>query len=366
LLKRKLALAAVILVIVVLIGGMTAAAQGVSLQFQDGTFKVIGWKPPAAVPSSGWSSVFAVYTGAADAPALLGKYAVEGSVLVFRPSYPIAPGVHYRAVFTPPVGATITRTFDGPPRSTTPVARVEHVYPSGDVLPSNQLRLYIYFSAPMSRDEAAKHIHILDETGKELAGSRAVFLPGEELWDPSFQRLTMTFDPGRIKRGLTSNQRIGPPLAEGKRYTLVIDRDWPDARGVPMVQGFRKEFRGGPAERTPPDPKQWHITAPRAGTTAALVVDFPTAMNYTLLQRMLQVSGPRGKVDGAVDVARQEREWRFTPKTAWAKGNYQLVVDTGLEDRAGNHIGEPFDIDVFEKVTEHITTKTISLPVVVE
>ena len=60
-----------------------------------------------------------------------------------------------------------------------------------------------------------------------------MFLPGEELWDPNFQRLTMTFDPGRIKRGLTSNETMGPPIAEGKRYTLVIDRDWPDARGVP-------------------------------------------------------------------------------------------------------------------------------------
>jgi hypothetical protein len=80
---------------------------------------------------------------------------------------------------------------------------------------------------------------------------------------------------------------------------------------------------------------------------------------------MLQVNGSQGKVDGTVDVARQETEWRFTPKAAWAKGSYQLVVDTALEDRAGNHIGEAFDIDVFEKVTEHITTKTISLPFVV-
>jgi hypothetical protein len=108
----------------------------------------------------------------------------------------------------------------------------------------------------MSRGVASQYIHILDENGKILQGSEAVFLPSQELWDPSFQRLTMTFDPGRIKRGLTSNERIGPPLAEGKRYTLVIDSEWPDARGAPMVQAFRKSFRGGPAQRNPPDPKQ--------------------------------------------------------------------------------------------------------------
>ena len=163
--------------------------------------------------------------------------------------------------------------FDGPPRETTPRARVEHVYPSADVLPSNQLRLYIYFSEPMSRGEAVHHIHFLDDAGK--VREQRLFLPGEELWDPNFTRLTMTFDPGRIKRGLTSNQTIGPPIAEGKRYTLVIDHDWQDARGVPMVEGFRKVFRGGPALRTPPDPKQWRITAPKPGTTNALVVTSP-------------------------------------------------------------------------------------------
>src|SRR5207244_2255398 len=100
---------------------------------------------------------------------------------------------------------------------------------------------------------------------------------------------------------------------EGKRYTLVIDREWPDARGASMVEGFRKSFRGGPAQRTPPDPKQWRVTAPKAGTSSALVVDFPTSMNYPLLQRMLQVSGPQGNVSGTISITRQEAEWRFTP-----------------------------------------------------
>src|SRR5205823_102578 len=98
------------------------------------------------------------------------------------------------------------------------------------------------------------------ENGKILQGQESVFLRSQELWDPNFQRLTMTFDPGRIKRGLTSNQNIGPPIMEGKRYTLVVDREWPDARGVSMVEGFRKPFRGGAAQRIPPDPKQWRVT----------------------------------------------------------------------------------------------------------
>jgi hypothetical protein len=359
LLKLRLAVIAVTLLV-----GVAAIGQaGVSIQFSDGTFKVTGWSAPAAHPAKGWASVFVVYAGTGDVPALAGTYTVEGGSLVFHPSYPIAPGAHYRAVFQPPgSGTPVEKTFDGPRQDKTSSARVERVYPSGNVLPSNILRLYIYFSAPMSRGQAGRRIHILDDNGKVLQGAQAVFLPGEELWDPNFQRLTMTFDPGRIKRGLTSNQSIGPPIAEGKRYTLVIDRDWEDARGVPMVEGFRKSFRGGPAERNPPDPKQWQITPPKAGTIGPLVVDFPNPMNYPLLQRMLTVSGARARVTGMVSVDHQEAQWRFTPHEPWRAGDYELIVDTAIEDLAGNHIGQAFDIDTFERVTRHIIANTISLP----
>jgi hypothetical protein len=50
----------------------------------------------------------------------------------------------------------------------------------------------------------------------------------------------MTFDRARIKRGLTSNETIGPPIEEGKRYTLVIDREWPDTHGVPVTGAFAR------------------------------------------------------------------------------------------------------------------------------
>jgi hypothetical protein len=340
---------------------MTARAQSVSLALQGNTFKVVGWSAPATPPASGWSSIFAVYAGPArDVPPMLGTYAVEQGSLVFHPRYPVAPGVQYRAVFHPPGGGTaVERMLDGPPLNRTPMTRVERVYPTADVLPSNTLRLYIYFSAPMSRGEAGARVHLLDQSGKEL---RDIFLPGEELWDPDNRRLTMTFDPGRIKRGLTSNETIGPPIADGKRYTLVVDSHFRDARGVPLVEDFRKTFRGGPAVRVAPDPKDWRVTPPVAGTSGALVVDFHRPMNYTLLQRTLSVAGPNGRVAGTVSVGRAEAEWRFTPQGAWAPGAYKLIVDTSLEDLAGNKIDQPFDIDVFNHVSEHLTTSTVSVP----
>ena len=339
--------------------GMAAAAQTISIQLEGNAFTVAGWKPPASPPAGGWGALFTVRAGAGDVPPMAGSYAVESGTLVFHPSYPLAAGVTYRATFQPPGGARIERTFDGPRVDATPSARVERIYPSADVLPSNELKLYIYFSAPMSRGEAGQRIHILDANDKPLSG---VFLPGEELWDPNNRRLTVIFDPGRIKRGLTSNEKMGPPIADGRRYTLVIDRAWKDARGAPMVDGFRKTFRGGPEDRQPPDPKQWRIAAPQASTSAALVVTFPEPMDYALLQRMIRVSDARHDIDGTVRVDRNETQWSLTPRESWKPGAYRLIVDTAIEDLAGNHVGQPFDVDTFERVTEHITTRAIALP----
>jgi hypothetical protein len=334
----------------------SAAAQ---IEVTAGAFKVSGWIPPVTLPSKGWASLFVIYAGPGDVPPLLGTYSVEDGTLTFHPQFPLAPGVHYRAIFHAPGGAPIERTFDGPAKDTRRLTRVDRVYPSAEVLPSNLLRFYIFFSAPMSQGEAGRRMRLLDENGKPLAG---VFLPGEELWDPGFQRLTMTLDPGRIKRGLTSNQAMGPPIAEGKRYTLTIDADWPDARNVPMVEGFRKSFRGGPVQRLKPDPKQWHIVPLKAGTLGTLTVDFPKPMNYVLLQRMLRVAKAEGSVAGQVTVDRQETRWLFSPRQAWTAGDYRLIVDTALEDLAGNSIALAFDIDVFEQVHERIATSTVALP----
>ena len=79
-----------------------AAAQAVSIQFENGILKVTGWKAPAAAPAAGWSTLFAVYAGTGDVPSLLGAYSVEQNTLVFRPTFPIAAGVRYRAVFRAP------------------------------------------------------------------------------------------------------------------------------------------------------------------------------------------------------------------------------------------------------------------------
>jgi hypothetical protein len=344
---------------IVLALGTTAIAQAPSVRLDGQVFRVVNWTPPVLPPPGGWASVLAIYAGRGSVPALLGTYAIDRGQLVFRPSYPIAPGVEYRVVFRPPGGPPVETTIASPVKDVAPMAHVEQVFPSGDEWPSNLLRLYVQFSAPMSRGEAGTHLRVLDANGKPLDN---IFLPGEELWDPDHRRLTLTFDPGRIKRGLTSNTSMGAPIAEGARYTLVVDREWLDARGAPMTAGFRKAFRGGPSVRVPPDPKTWRVTPAAAGSTTPVTLTFPCPMNVALLQRMIQVAGDRGAVAGAVAIDQHETVWRFTPERPWTAGAYRLVVDIGIEDVAGNRPGLLFDVESVDPPAAGTSKGTVSIP----
>ncbi len=194
-----------------------ASAAGQTIQLADGVFKVAGWRADGS--RKDWSTVFSVYAGSSDMAPMLGAYSVEAGVLEFRPRFPLAPGVRYRAVFHPPGGSAVEASFDGPKKSVDATTRVEHIYPSAAVLPSNLLKMYIVFSAPMSRGEAWKRIHLLDEAGRPVIGA---FLEiDQELWDPELRRLTVLFDPGRIKRDLVPNLQNGVPVVEGHKYTLL-------------------------------------------------------------------------------------------------------------------------------------------------
>ena len=81
-----------------------AAPQTISIQLEGGVFRVGGWTPPAEPPAKDLPQIFAVYAGGGSVPPMLGKYAVAAGSLVFRPAFPLAPGVRYRAVFRPPNG----------------------------------------------------------------------------------------------------------------------------------------------------------------------------------------------------------------------------------------------------------------------
>jgi hypothetical protein len=292
-----------------------------------------------------------------ERPAILGKYQVLDNVLRFQPQFPLVRGVRYRALFDlaklpsgpAPSSGPITALFALPARDANPSTLLTRVDPVADTLPENQLKLYLNFTAPMRRGGVYEHIHLRDQSGKSI---ELPFLEiGEELWDSSGKRLTLLFDPGRVKRGLKPREEAGPILEQGKRYELTIDRDWLDAAGSPLVRPYRKSFRAGPPDETPPDPKSWIIEAPGANSAAALVVKFPEPLDRALLEHVLRVAdSARVPIVGDVQVDDDAKQWRFSPRRAWEAGAYQLLIDTRVEDLAGNRIGRPFEVDTFEPI----------------
>jgi hypothetical protein len=180
-----------------------------------------------------------------------------------------------------------------------------------------------------------------------------------ELWDRDFQRFTLFFDPGRVKRELGPSLEMGPALTEGKRYTLLIDNKWIDAEGNPLKEEFRKAFTVGPPARKPLDLDRWKIIRPPSATVEPVVVEFPQPMDRAILLRELDVLDSAGKpVEGPVAIDRDETRWKLTPTTPWKKGAYTLRVGTDTADLAGNMVGRTFEVDLFEKIDERIVRQT--------
>ena len=361
-----------------------AVDQGPAIRLNDtkATIDVIGLDPAdvanltaALLDASQWRALFAIHVQkasedqATDTPPLLGSYRVEHGTVRFTPRFPLTPGIRYRAVFCPgklpgrekqakqqPIVAEIL--IAKPAKEPTVV---NHVYPSGAQLAENHLRFYIHFSAPMRQGEAYEHLHLLDSSGKPI--DHPFLELDEELWDPQGKRFTLLFHPGRIKKGLKPREELGPILEKGKTYTLLIDQQWSDADGRPLRELYRKRFTVGAALEQTVDPKTWKLQCPSAGSTEPLTLTFPIPLDHALLERMIWVTDPQdGKVPGKVAVTEQETHWQLTPERPWQAGNYHVVIDTRLEDPAGNSIRRPFEVDVFRRVERQIEVETIGLP----
>ena len=294
-----------------------------------------------------WAAVLKITVGP-DQPPMLGDYRLEGSRILFTPMFPLDPGRPYHVTFTPAGAEALTATVALPARDTTPTTAVAQVYPTADVVPENQLRLYLHFSAPMGMKGGLEFVHLLDDQGKEVVDP---FLPLDaEFFNDDRTRYTVFFDPGRQKRGIPVIEGMGRSLTEGKSYTLVVDREWRDGNGLPMKETFRRTFKVGPPDERPLDPKAWQIQPPAAGSRAPLVVSFPEPLDHGLLLRALGVQDPSGKpIGGEIAVSPHEVTWSFTPQAPWQAGAHNIVAFAMLEDLAGNRIGRPFEVDQFDR-----------------
>ncbi|HEY1191325.1 MAG TPA: hypothetical protein VGE74_27065 [Gemmata sp.] len=301
-----------------------------------------------------------------------GDWSVGGDGLRFEPLFPLVPGTKYRVLVSP--GAAPRAKIAASPFALEvllpkpapgPRVSVTAVFPSANRLPENTLRFYVQFSGPVSRTDTYKHIKLVRDDGAVVA---VPFLEiDEQLWSPDGTRLTLLFDPGRVKRGLVPREEDGPILEEGRRYTFEVDAAWQDLDGRPLVAKHTKSFSVFAPDDEPVWPEDWSLMAPRANSDSPLIIKLAKPLDRALLGRMLQVRDASGKsVDGTFTVGGGERVVTFAPKRAWPKGAYKLVIDAQLEDVCGNRVGEPFELDVLKPIPAKPVTKIAERPFAVK
>lgn len=302
-----------------------------------------------------WSAILRVSVrtvkpaAAGDLPAMAGRYTTD-ETLRFWPSFPLDPGREYDVRFQPANVArlgldrakAIAGTVSLPGVNLTPSTVVSAVYPSGGVIPENNLRLYIRFSAPMGQQGGLDHVAFVDDDGREVPD---VVLPLDtDLWDTDRTRYTVILDPGRVKKDILPNRRMGRPLHAGEGITIVVKKDWPDAHGVPLASEFRHRYHVGPPDEAALHTAEWRIAAPAAGSREPVTVTFPRPLDYGLLQRSLSVSHGSTTLAGEARIGEGETRWEFVPRSEWERGPYILTVQPILEDLAGNRIGRAFEV----------------------
>lgn len=296
---------------------------------------------PAASPDASPGDDSDRDAGAPVLQGMAGTFERIDDAILFTPRFVFVDGVRYVLLVDGQPAASLLRPAAPPPPPTT----VTGIFPTGTTVPVNVLRLYLHFSAPMSEGFAARAIRLTDEkTGTPIADALLDFT--HELWDPARTRLTVLFEPGRIKRGLVPHMEMGYPLVTNRPVVLHVDTAFKDAKGQPLEEGYSRRWQVGPPLVTRVDPALWQITRPAAGSTAGLLISFDRPLDRALAGRCLHVRDAEGlPLAGEAHLTAGERMWTFKPAQAWPAGAV-LAVETRLEDVCGNSVLRPFDRDL--------------------
>lgn len=276
--------------------------------------------------------------------AIAGNYQSIGNSIVFEPLIPFTRGLTYGVWLKDNRLGEMTIPDLAPDDNPTLLA----IYPTQDSLPDNLLKIYLHFSRPMREGQSQKYVSLVRNYTDTLPG---VFLNLQpELWNADRTMLTLWLDPGRIKRDLQPNKRMGAPLQAGVHYQLVVSAAWPDQQGARLMKKIIKPFVTVPRDSLSPIPAQWRLSQPQSGSVSPLEVGFGEPLDYSLLAETLHILTESGKpVLGKWQAGNEEKQSSFKPNKAWKAGKYRLRIEGRQEDLAGNNINRPFDRDLTRK-----------------
>lgn len=321
-----------------------------NLAFPEKPDGVIQWNISefSKVSGANWSydelAVFVTNeTGVKSPIPVQGTFSYSSNDLIFTPYYPFERGLTY-TVRTKDLntGKYFNRDFVLESIEKRDIAELLRIYPSAEELPENLIRFYLYFNTPMRKGEALQHIHLLDSIGNK--DIKAFMQFKQELWSPDGKRLTLLFDPGRIKRGVSTNLTLGPALLKGNTYQLTISGEWQDVYGQKLGTTVKKTFKIGAAYRTAIDISNWSLNEPEVESTKPLTIQLHRIMDHALVQSMMQIKTEEDQtIQGSWGILESESVLYFSPVEKWQKGNYKIILNSSLEDVAGNNLNSLMD-----------------------
>ena len=224
---------------------------------------------------------------------------------------------------------------------------IKNIFPLYDSVPENLLKFYLVFSSPMQETtDALNYISVKNlQTNKNVD----IFLPLEtELWNAEHTELTLWLDPGRIKKDLIPNLKLGKPLAKNTSYEVKIDSNWTNANNIKLDKTYIKNFVVIEKDTIKPSINLWKISQPQKATLDSINILFKEKIDLMLIKKNVAVFNNNIKVKGEIKIINKNNIF-FKPFKTWKKGSVKISVNSNLEDLAGNNFKRLFDTDLFYK-----------------
>lgn len=315
------------------------------------------------VTTTSSSNQLNVYKGAykstaevSNKKALLGSISRTDKSIRFTPLLAFQENEMYTAVFENEIFV-----FKIPLNPNHKQLQIVDVYPRTATLPSNFLKWYVEFSKPVNATNIYNHISLINnKTGKKV--DRALLPLETPLLSEDGKLLTLWIEPGRQKRDLGPNKRLGEVLQNGESYTLLISNSLKDIEGISMNADFNYSFEVIENDRESPDITKWKLELPKANTQNSLIINLNDTLDYGSLYNNVVIVDEKGKqIQGVFSISTNEERIVFTPDNNWKRTYYTIHCNKLIEDVAGNNLERLFDRDVRKEIKTPILELPFSL-----
>lgn len=277
----------------------------------------------------------------------------------FTPVVPFTPGQTYSIRKK---NTEVLATFTIPELERSEAVELIAMYPRLDTVPANLLKMYFEFAQPMQEvGNALDFIRVTNET--DSVDTQPFLRLESELWNKERTLLTLWLDPGRIKTDLIPNREKGLPLTSGKTYRITIDSNWKSREGIPLEKKYTKIIVVGPRDDAKPDINSWKVMLKNAVVGKKLHIDFGEPMDAFLSKETMRVyDANAAEVMGEFKLESNGSSLVFIPLKGFETGNYEISIQSKLEDLAGNNLNHLFDTDLKKNPNQRTPKAVFSIP----